>query len=99
VAGQLRGMPTIVRQSFHLGQCSLLGELIEDTATRYYYRRRLGENWRLLRNDLRQFTSCRAKPARTGVQTQTVSAAGAFVSGRIERTRADAPTKDRRDPP
>jgi hypothetical protein len=43
VAGQLRGMPTIVRQSFHLGQCSLLGELIEDTATRYYYRRRLGD--------------------------------------------------------
>ena len=36
-------MPTIVSQSYYLGQCSLLGELIEDTAIRYYYRRRFGD--------------------------------------------------------
>ena len=40
LAGRLRGMPTIVRQSSsYLGPCTLLGELFEDTAIRYYYRR------------------------------------------------------------
>jgi hypothetical protein len=32
-------MTTIVRQSYSIGPCRLLGELIEDTAFRYYGRR------------------------------------------------------------
>jgi hypothetical protein len=33
----------MVRESHPNGQCTLLGELIEDTAIRYYYRRRFGD--------------------------------------------------------
>jgi hypothetical protein len=36
-------MTTMVRQSYSIGPCRLLGELIEDTAFRYYYRRRFGD--------------------------------------------------------
>jgi hypothetical protein len=32
----------IVRKSYPGRRCYLLGELIQDTASRYYYRRRLG---------------------------------------------------------
>ena len=35
-------MTTIVRKSYPGGRCYLLGELIQDTASRYYYRRHLG---------------------------------------------------------
>jgi hypothetical protein len=42
-AWRLRRMTTIVRKCYRGGQCSLLGELIEDTAVRYYYRRRFGD--------------------------------------------------------
>ena len=40
--GALRGVTTIVRKSYPGGRCYLLGELIQDTASRYYYRRHLG---------------------------------------------------------
>ena len=36
----LAAVTTIVRESFAIGQCSLLGELVDETATRYFYRRR-----------------------------------------------------------
>jgi hypothetical protein len=39
---RLRGMTTIVRKSYAGGRCYLLGELIQDTAHRYYYRRHVG---------------------------------------------------------
>ena len=35
-------MTTIVRKAFPGGRCYLLGELIRDTANRYYYRRHRG---------------------------------------------------------
>ena len=35
-------MTTIVRKSYPSSQCYLLGELIQDTASRYYYRRQPG---------------------------------------------------------
>ena len=35
-------MTTIVRKSYPGSRCYLLGELIQDTASRYYYRRDLG---------------------------------------------------------
>jgi hypothetical protein len=38
----LTGVTTIVRKSYPGGRCYLLGELIQDTASRYYYRRDLG---------------------------------------------------------
>jgi hypothetical protein len=36
--GRLGGVTTIVRKSYPGGRCYLLGELIQDTASRYYYR-------------------------------------------------------------
>ena len=39
-AGRLRGMTTILRKYHSVARCALLGEMIEDTATRYYYRLR-----------------------------------------------------------
>jgi hypothetical protein len=33
---------TIVRKSYPGGRCFVLGEVIEDTATRYYYRQHPG---------------------------------------------------------
>ena len=38
---RLRGMTTIVR-TLGIGRCSLLGELVDETETRYFYRRRFG---------------------------------------------------------
>ena len=35
-----RGMTTILRKYHSVARCTLLGEMIEDTATRYYYRLR-----------------------------------------------------------
>lgn len=35
-------MTTIVRKSYSGNRCYLLGELIQDTASRYYYRRQPG---------------------------------------------------------
>ena len=40
-ARRLRGMTTIVR-TLGVGLCSLLGELVDETETRYFYRRRSG---------------------------------------------------------
>ena len=37
---RLRGMTTILRKYHSVARCTLLGEIIEDTATRYYYRLR-----------------------------------------------------------
>ena len=34
---------TMIRKSHPIGQCTLSGELIEDTAIRYDYRRRFGD--------------------------------------------------------
>ena len=39
-ARRLRSMTTILRKYHSVARCTLLGELIEDTATRYYYRLR-----------------------------------------------------------
>jgi hypothetical protein len=38
-----RAVTAMVRESHPIGQCTLLGELIEDTTIRYYYRRRFGD--------------------------------------------------------
>ena len=38
-ARQLRGMNTVVRKAYQGGQCYLLGEVIQETAHHYYYRR------------------------------------------------------------
>ena len=38
-----RAVTTMVRESHLLGQCTLLGELIDETCTRYFYRRRFGD--------------------------------------------------------
>ena len=42
-ARRQRGMTTILRQYHSVARCTLLGEIIEDTATRYYYRLRSGD--------------------------------------------------------
>jgi hypothetical protein len=39
---RLRGMTTILRKYHSVARCALLGEMIEDTAHRYYYRPHLG---------------------------------------------------------
>jgi hypothetical protein len=39
---RLRGMTTILRKYHSAARCTLLGEMIEDTAHRYYYRPRDG---------------------------------------------------------
>ncbi len=36
-------MTTMVRESHPLGRCTLLGDLIDETCTRYVYRRRFGD--------------------------------------------------------
>jgi hypothetical protein len=36
-------MTTILRQYHSVARCTLLGEIVEDTATRYYYRLRSGD--------------------------------------------------------
>ena len=41
-ARRLRGMTTILRKYHSVARCTLLGEMIEDTAHRYYYRPHLG---------------------------------------------------------
>ena len=41
-------MTTMVRESHSLGQCSLLGDLIDETCTRYVYRRRFGDTLALV---------------------------------------------------
>ena len=41
-------MTTMVRESHPLGQCSLLGDLIDETCTRYVYRRRFGDTLALV---------------------------------------------------
>jgi hypothetical protein len=41
-ATRARAMTTIVRKSFPSKRCYLLGELIRDSANRYYYRRHPG---------------------------------------------------------
>jgi hypothetical protein len=39
---RLRGMTTILRKYHFVARCTLLGEMIEDTAHRYYYRPHVG---------------------------------------------------------
>ena len=41
-------MTTMVRESHSLGQCTLLGELIDETCTRYFYRRHYGDTLALV---------------------------------------------------
>ena len=41
-ARRLRGMITILRKYHSVARCTLLGEMIEDTAHRYYYRPHVG---------------------------------------------------------
>ena len=36
-------MTTILRKYYSVARCTLLGEMIEDTATRYYYRQRVND--------------------------------------------------------
>jgi hypothetical protein len=36
-------MTTILRKYHSVARCTLLGEMIEDTATRYYYRQRVND--------------------------------------------------------
>ena len=36
-------MTTILRKYHFVARCTLLGEMIEDTATRYYYRQRVND--------------------------------------------------------
>jgi hypothetical protein len=36
-------MTTILRKYHPVARCTLLGEMIEDTATRYYYRQRVND--------------------------------------------------------
>ena len=40
---RLKGMTTILRKYHSVARCTLLGEMIEDTATRYYYRSRFND--------------------------------------------------------
>jgi hypothetical protein len=56
----------IVRKSYPGGRCYLLGELIQDTASRYYYRRHLGAKLALSPVNYPRSTSCHARHARTG---------------------------------
>ena len=39
---RLRGMTTILRKYHFVARCTLLGEMVEDTAHRYYYRPHVG---------------------------------------------------------
>ena len=41
---RLRGMTTILRKYHSVARCTLLGEMIEDTAHRYYYRLRFSSD-------------------------------------------------------
>ena len=43
-----RAVTTMVRESHFVGQCSLLGDLIDETCTRYVYRRRFGDTLALV---------------------------------------------------
>jgi hypothetical protein len=43
-----RAVTTMVRESHPLGQCTLLGDLIDETCTRYVYRRRFGDTLALV---------------------------------------------------
>ena len=61
----LRAMPTIVRQSSsYLGPCTLLGELVEDTIVRFYYRRRCDDELAFVdkRSPMIHIAPCNACP-------------------------------------
>ena len=64
LAVPLRGMSTIVRKSYYHHQCTLLGELIKATATRYFYRRRVGDKLAFVnkRSPLIHIVPCKSCP-------------------------------------
>ena len=57
------------------GPMTLLGEIIEDTATRYYYRPHVGDELTFVEKNRRQSTSRRARRARTGPPAKPNAAA------------------------
>ena len=60
---RLRGMTTIVR-TLGIGRCSLLGELVDETETRYFYRRRFGNELAFAekRSPVVHVAACKACP-------------------------------------
>ena len=76
-ARRLRGMTTILRKYHSVARCTLLGEMIEDTAHRYYYRPHLGTELTFVDKELPaiHLTPCPACPDWPASQ-QRGSAAG-----------------------
>ena len=75
-----REVTTMVRESHPLGQCSLLGDLIDETCTRYVYRRRFGDTLALVDKRSPTIHVVPARPART---TPSSSADWLRVTGDI----------------
>ena len=86
---RLRGMTTILRKYHSVARCTLLGEMIEDTAHRYYYRPHVGGELTFVDKNRRPSTSRRARRARTGPPANNAAA----PSG---RTRDDIDPRRRR---
>ena len=86
---RLRGMTTILRKYHSVARCTLLGEMIEDTAHRYYYRPHVGGELTFVDKDRQPSTSRRARRARTGPPANNAAA----PSG---RTRDDIDPRRRR---
>ena len=62
---RLRGMTTTILRKYHsVCRCTLLGEMIEDTAHRYYYRRRGGAELTFVekRSPVVHVAACKACP-------------------------------------
>ena len=58
---RLRGMTTILRKYHSVARCTLLGEMIEDTAHGYHYRRQVGAKLTFVDENCRLSTSRRAR--------------------------------------
>ena len=78
-----------MRKSYAGGRCYLLGEMIQDTAHRYYYRRHVGAKLAFVVGKSQLSTSHRARRARTGPPANNAAA----PSG---RTRDDIDPRRRR---
>jgi hypothetical protein len=67
-------MTTILRKYHSVARCTLLGEMIEDTAHRYYYRPHVGGELTFADKESPATTSRRARRARTGPPANNAAA-------------------------
>jgi hypothetical protein len=90
--GALRGVTTIVRKSYPGGRCYLLGQLIQDTASRYYYRRQLGAKLAFVvcKSPSIHIMPCPACPDWVASQRLSSPKTGAGIGGRPRMKRGAA---------